>query len=115
MPKLHLKVIKPKTKMYSPKTDSFLNNASRFVQEKIHRMLDNDVLPLIIAPSIFLIFAGLEWWRWYLEIPTPIPLLLTIIALSLGVYCSHKLLGYKRNENRQKNLRTSINQHPELH
>ena len=78
-------------------------------------MLDNDVLPLIIAPSIFLIFAGLEWWRWYLEIPTPIPLLLTIIALGLGVYCSYKLLEHKKNGSRQKDLRTSINRHPELH
>lgn len=115
MPKLRLTIIKPRTKKHSSQTDNLLNIASRFVPEKIHKMLDNDVLPLIIAPSIFLIFAGLEWWRWYLEIPTPIPLLLTIIALGVGVYCSYKLLGHKKNESRQKDLRTSINQHPELH
>ena len=115
MPKLRLTVIKPRTKKHSSQTDNLLNIASRFTQEKINKLLDNDVLPLIIAPSIFVIFAGMEWWRWYLEIPTPIPLLLTIIALGLGVYCSYKLLGHKRNESKQKDLRTSINQHPELH
>ncbi len=99
----------------SPQSGNLLRNINCFALEKINKILDNDVLPLIIAPSIFLIFAGLEWWRWYLEIPTPIPLLLTIIALSVGVYCSYKLLGHKKNESRQKDLRTSINQHPELH
>ena len=101
--------------MYSPQTDSFLNNASRFVQERIHKMLDNDVLPLIIAPSIFVIFAGLEWWRWYLEIPTPIPLLLTAIALGLGAYCFYKLFGHKKREDLQRNLQAALNRHSELH
>ena len=115
MPKLRLKIIKQKVGKQSLQSRNLFKNINCFVLEKIHKMLDNDVLPLIIAPSIFLIFAGLEWWRWYLEIPTPIPLLLTIIALGLGVYCSYKLLGHKKNESRQKDLRTSINQHPELH
>jgi hypothetical protein len=115
MPKLRLKIIKQKMEKQSPQSGNLLRNINCFALEKINKILDNDVLPLIIAPSIFLIFAGLEWWRWYLEIPTPIPLLLTIIALSVGVYCSYKLLGHKKNESRQKDLRTSINQHPELH
>lgn len=115
MPKLRLKIIKQKTEKQSLQSRNLLRNINCFALEKINKILDNDVLPLIIAPSIFLIFAGLEWWRWYLEIPTPIPLLLTIIALSVGVYCSYKLLGHKKNESRQKDLRTSINQHPELH
>jgi hypothetical protein len=115
MPKLRLKITKQRANKHSSQTYNFLNDTNRFTQEKFHKILDNDVLPLIIAPSIFIIFAGLEWWRWYLEIPTPIPLLLTIIALSLGVYCSYKLLGHKKNGDRQKDLRTTINQHPELH
>ncbi|MXS83051.1 hypothetical protein ABD07_08045 [Nitrosomonas oligotropha] len=115
MPKLRLKIIKQKVEKQSSQSRNLLKNINCFVSEKINKLLDNDVLPLIIAPSIFLIFAGLEWWRWYLEIPTPIPLLLTIIALGLGVYCSYKLLGHKRNESKQKDLRAGINQHPELH
>ncbi|MDE2389314.1 MAG: hypothetical protein KGN35_09595 [Betaproteobacteria bacterium] len=115
MPILRLKIIKQKTQKYPTQTHSFLKDIHGFTQEKINKILDNDVLPLIIAPTIFIIFAGLEWWRWYLEIPTPIPLLLTIIAVGLGAYCFYKLLGYKKRGNLQKNLQTALNRHPELH
>lgn len=115
MPKLRLKIIKQKPQKSPTQIYNFLKDIRGFTQEKINQILDNDVLPLIIAPSIFIIFAGLEWWRWYLEIPTPIPLLLTIIALGLGAYCFHKLFGHKKHENRQKDFQTHINRHPELH
>lgn len=115
MPTLRLRVITQKAKKHPRQTLNFRNYAGRIIQERIHKILDSDVLPLIIAPSIFMIFAGLEWWRWYLEIPTPIPLLLTVFALGLGVYCSHKLFEHKKHENRQKDLRSHINRHPELH
>ncbi|MBL8499003.1 MAG: hypothetical protein LZF64_05300 [Nitrosomonas sp.] len=115
MPKLRLKIIKQKVKKQPLQSRNLLKNINCFALEKINKILDNDVLPLIIAPSIFMIFAGLEWWRWYLEIPTPIPLLLTIFALGLGIYCSYKLLGHRKNENKQQDLPSTIDQHPELH
>ncbi len=115
MPKLHFKIIKQKTQKYPTQTYSLLKDIRGFTQERINKILDNDVLPLIIAPTIFIIFAGLEWWRWYLEIPTPVPLLLTIIALGLGAYCFYKLFGHKKRENQPKDLRATLNRHPELH
>lgn len=115
MPKLRLKITKQKMQKYPTQTHRFLKDIREFTQEKINQILDNDVLPLIIAPSIFIIFAGLEWWRWYLEIPTPIPLLLTIIALGLGTYCFYKLFGHKKREELQKDLQATLNRHPELH
>ena len=77
-------------------------------------ILDNDVLPLIIAPSIFMAFTGLEWWRWYLEIPSPSPIFLTVIAIGLGLYCSYKLMGYKKHNDEWKTLQTPANRHSEL-
>lgn len=115
MPKLRLRITKQRTQKTPLQKYSLLKEICAFAQEKINRILDNDVLPLIIAPSIFIIFAGLEWWRWYLEIPTPIPLLLTAIALGLGAYCFYKLLGYRRKEDLQKDLQSVLNRHPELH
>jgi hypothetical protein len=115
MPKLRLKITRQRTQETPMQSHSLIKEICEFAQEKINRILDNDVLPLIIAPSIFIIFAGLEWWRWYLEIPTPIPLLLTVIALGLGAYCFYKLFGHKRKEDLQKNLQAALNRHPELH
>ena len=115
MPKLRLKIVKQKMQKYPTQTHGLLKDMHGFAQEKINQILDNDVLPLIIAPSIFIVFAGLKWWRWYLEIPTPIPLLLTVIALFLGAYCFYKLFGHKKKEDLQKNLQATLNRHPELH
>ena len=115
MPKLRLKIIKQKPQKSPTQTYNFLKDIRGFTQEKINQILDNDILPLIIAPSIFIIFAGLEWWRWYLEIPTPIPLLLTVTALGLGAYCAYKLFGHKKREDLQKDLQTTLNRRPELH
>lgn len=61
-------------------------------------ILDNNVLPLIIALSILIGFAGFEWWRWYFDIPAFFPFLITGIAFSLGIYYYHKLTKPRKHK-----------------
>lgn len=111
MPKLRLKITKQRAKNHPPHTSNFLRNSGRLIQEKVDTILDNDVLPLVIAPVIFIALAGLEWLLWNLEISTPSPVLLATIAFGFGAYCSYKLLGYRKSEDKQ----ASASQHPKLH
>lgn len=115
MPKLRLKIIKQRAKNHPSHTSKFLRNAGRLIQEKFDTILDSDVLPLVIAPVIFIILAGLEWWLWNLEISTPYPVLLATIAFGLGAYWSYKLLGYGKCVNKQKDMQATTSQHPKLH
>lgn len=114
MPKLRLKIIKQKAKNRPSHTNNFIRNSGRLIQEKFDIILDNDILPLVIAPVIFIILAGLEWWLWNLEISTPYPVLLATIAFGLGAYWSYKLLGYGECVNKQRDMQATTSQYPKL-
>lgn len=111
MPTLRLKIVKQKTKNRPSHTSNFLRNIGRLIQKKLDTVLDNDALPLVIAPVIFIALASLEWWLWNLEISTPSPVLLATIAFSSGAYCSYKLFGYGKCEDKQ----ATTSQHSKLH
>ena len=113
--KLRLKIIKQKVKSHPSHTSNFLRNSGRLIQEKFDTILDNDALPLVIAPVIFIVLAGLEWWLWNLEISSPSPVILATIAFGLGAYWSYKLLGYGKYVDKQKNIHATTNQNPKLH
>ena len=115
MLKLRLKIIKQKVKNPPSHTSNFLRHSGRLIQEKFDTILDNDALPLVIAPVIFIVLAGLEWWLWNLEISTPYPVLLATIAFGLGAYWSYKLLGYGKCVDKQKDIHATTSQHPKLH
>lgn len=114
MPKLHLKIVKQRTKNRPSHTSNFLRNIGRLIQEKIDTIMDNDALPLVIAPVIFIVLASLEWWLWNLEVSTPSPVLLVTIAFGSGAYCSYKLFGYGKCENKQVDMQATTNQHSNL-
>ncbi len=115
MLKLRLKFIKQRAKNHPSHTRNSLRNSGRLIQEKFDTILDNDALPLVIAPAIFIVLAGLEWWLWNLEISTPSPVLLATIAFGLGAYWSYKLLGYEKCVDKQKDIHVATSQHPKLH
>jgi len=115
MPKLRLRIIKQRAKNRPSHTSYFFRNISRLIREKIDTILDNDALPLVIAPVIFIVLAGLEWWLWNLKISMPSPVLLATIAFCLGAYCSYKLLGYGKYDDKQRDLKETTSHHPELH
>ncbi len=115
MQRLRFRIIKKRTNDYQSFTNNLSQKVSRYLREKIYAVLDSDVLPLVIAPTIFILFVGLEWWHWYIELPTPSPILLTVIALGLGIYCFFKLFGHKKIDHRQMTIRSNADHHPELH
>ncbi|MBX3616689.1 hypothetical protein [Nitrosomonas sp.] len=115
MPKLRLKIITPRSKKYTAQTNNFLPNCKRYIQQKINKLIDSDALPLIIAPSIFILITALEWWYWYLEIPTPSPVFLTVIALFIGAYCVYKLFWQRKNTDQSGQPHSTINQRTRLH
>lgn len=93
MQKLRLRIIKKKSPAIS---NTNTPEKSVHVRKRIYSLLDSDALPLIIAPAIFLMLTGLEWWRWHnsgMQPPSPIPL--TIVA-TLGIYCFYRLSGHKK-------------------
>ncbi|MBL0010633.1 MAG: hypothetical protein IPP22_05755 [Nitrosomonas sp.] len=114
MPKLRFRITKPRAKSRPSHTNNFLRNIGRLVQEKFVTVLDNDALPLVIAPVIFIILAGLEWWLWNLEISAPSPVLIATVAFGLGAYCSYRLLGYGKYENKQGDRKATSSQHSKL-
>ena len=95
MPKLHIKITKRK-KNDPPQLDHYFRDIAQFIQRKAKNILDNDALPLILTPPIFIAFVSMEWWHWYQNMLTPSPILLTIIALGLSVYCFYKFTAYKK-------------------
>lgn len=99
MQKLRLRIIQKKSHTYQPDTSN-TNTTEKsvwHVRKRIYSLLDNDVLPLAIAPVIFLMLTGLEWWRWHNSgMQPPSPVLLTIVALAMGIYCAYRLSGHKK-------------------
>lgn len=101
MQKLRLRIIKKRTPAYQPAVSNTHQKSGWQVRKRIHSLLGSDILPLVIAPAIFLIFTGLAWGHWYSEMPIPSPVLLTIVALALGVYCFYRLFSHKRYQNKR--------------
>ncbi len=115
MQRLRFRIIKKRTNSYQSITSNLYQKLNQYIRERIHMILDNDILPLVIAPAIFMIFVGLEWWHWYIELPTPSPVFSTITAFGLVAYCFYKFFGHKKYESKQNVIRPGIDRHPELH
>ena len=110
MTRLRFKIIKRKDENTSLKSSSFFRYTSQQIYKKIKRILANDSLPLIITPPIFIAFAGLEWWHWYNDMPTPSPILLTVTALGLSSYCLYKFATRKKRTEKHLGTFEAINE-----
>ncbi len=117
MNKYQLKNIKLRVSKKYFRISSLFNILCQGIREKINKGVDNDILPLIIAPLIFISFAGLEWWSWYLEVSIPSPILLIIVVTGLGILCYiNELLDRRESVDRKERVGvTTDHKHPELH
>lgn len=79
----------------SPLKSNPLRNPGQSLDEEINKILDEDVTLYLIMPIFTIVITGLEWWRWYKEIP-PTPVIWTFIAVGLTGYSFYKLLGYRK-------------------
>lgn len=114
MTRLRFKIIKQKNVCHPLKSDSFFQNKGRRIHKNIKRTLNNDTIPLIITPFIFVAFVGLQWWHWYIKLPTPSPVLLSVTALGLSIYCLYKFAARKKRTVKQESIFKVINEQPIL-
>ncbi len=110
MTRLRFKIIKQKDEYASLKSKSFFRNMGQQIRKIITRTLDNDTLPLVITPFFFIAFVGLEWWHWYNNMPTPSPILLSVTALGLSIYCLYKIAMHKRRADKRDRRFEAINE-----
>ena len=66
--------------MKSPLKSKPLRNPGESLDEEINNVLLDDALPYCIVSIFVIVLAGLEWWRWYSELP-PAPIIYSILAV----------------------------------
>ncbi|MBY0499653.1 MAG: hypothetical protein K2P74_08635 [Nitrosomonas sp.] len=117
MNKYQLKNINSRVRKKYSRIRGLFNILCRSIREKINKGMDNDILPLVIAPLIFISFAALEWWSWYLDVSIPSPILIIIVATGLGALCYiYELLERKETADKKERIGvTADHKHPELH
>ena len=79
----------------SPLKGNPLRNPGQSLDEEIHKTIEDDASPYIMAPIVSIVYTAIEWWRWYKEIP-PSPVIWTLLATVITVFSIYKLLGYRK-------------------
>ena len=85
----------------SPLKSSPLRNPGQSLDEQIDKILDEGFTQYAFVSGFFIVFACLEWWRWYRDIP-PSPVVWTILALAITTYSAFKIFGYRERIKRLK-------------
>lgn len=62
--------------------------------EERTRILDDVLLPVLLAASFAVAFAGVEWWRSLTQSP-PQPVVATILALCVVAFCAFRVRGVR--------------------
>jgi len=85
----------------SPLKAEPLRNPGQSLDEEINVLWDEKGNTYIFFIIGFLVIAIVDWYRW--ETQTPInPVVSTIIAAIVMIFCSYKLIGVKRKSNQLK-------------
>ena len=77
-------------KKKSPIKDNPLRYPGQSLDEEIKRILDDEILEYGFISIVFVMFALLEWWRWYKQLP-PFPVVFTIFAVGIVIYSFFKI------------------------
>lgn len=79
----------------SPITDKLLRQPGQSLDEEISNILDDQLIPYILAPVLFSVLAAYEWYRRYFETP-PSPWTLTFMALAAIAYSTYKIIPLRK-------------------
>ena len=90
-----------KNKKRSPLKSSPLRNPGQSLDEEISGIIDEAIGSYVVLPVIFIVIAGLEWWRWYTEM-TPNPIFWSIVAIGITIFSLIRLGSYRK---RMKSLK----------
>ena len=85
-----------KTDVRSPLKTRPLRNPGQSLDERIQKIIDEDVSVYFLISFLAIIMAIYEWLRLYSECP-PRPVLFTIIALVVVIFSARKLYSAKRS------------------
>jgi hypothetical protein len=69
----------------SPLKAKPLRNPGESSDRQLQEIMYDKVLPYVVLAFIFAVVAGLEWWRWYFNLPPSPWLFTTIAALALAM------------------------------
>jgi hypothetical protein len=95
---------KNKNEKLSPLQDKPLRNPGQSLEKEIDRVINDQVSTRLIMAMMMVVFAGMEWYRFYQELP-PTPGLFTVAAVVLVVYAVWYLLKARK---KIKNLRLGL-------
>ncbi len=79
----------------SPLTDKPLRNPGQSLDEQINDIYQNDVTVYVMWSAVSIVLAGLEWWRWYNQLPYS-PIVYSVLAFLVTIFCGYKLFHIKR-------------------
>lgn len=103
---LRVKIIKLKKNRLIPHQEAPEISQDSAFKKDLNAMLSSTAVPYVVAPILFLLWMGLQWWHWYEQTPMS-PLPLTLLALGLIIFCIHKLLVIKKRKQEEAHPRFS--------
>jgi hypothetical protein len=69
--------------------------AGQSLDEELNRLLDEDVTPWLVVATVMIVIAGMEWFRWALDVQ-PHPVLMSLGAVLVVAFCFYKAVSYRR-------------------
>jgi hypothetical protein len=78
-------------KRTSPIKEKTLRHPGQSLDEKLDKIISEDVVHYYFLGIGFILWAGYEWLRYYFKIP-PNPVIPTVLAILVAPYCAYKLL-----------------------
>ena len=85
-----------KTQKKSPITAPPLRFAGQSIDEEIHRIQSEEIVVYIAALSYCSIMAATEWYKYLRDLP-PKPIVTTIGAAAIIIYCLIKVFRYRKS------------------
>ena len=82
-------------KKKSPLKNSPLRTPGQSLDNEIHKVFDEEVVPYLLFPLLLIGFTIFNWLLWYKIIRIPNPFLMTIIVFGVLIYCFFKLVKIK--------------------
>lgn len=74
----------------SPLKQGPLRLPGESLSQERDRILNEDVLPVVVTVAFAIVYAALEWWRWLTKSP-PQPGLVTLVALGAVAYFAYRV------------------------
>ncbi len=79
----------------SPLKRKPLRNPGESLQDEIHTILTEQMIPPMVVAFLSILIAAMEWWRYFRAAP-PQPVILSALAFLAVIYGSYKVVAIKK-------------------